>query len=99
MMDFEEDSKNRSVDRIITLRVMDGKKPTSSTGLVDPRLFNGTNQLHAVQEISTGLWYLRYEQGAVPQVLKQKFTKFSKLLEFATNYFKERNIEIVEVID
>ena len=97
--DMEEQvSKNKSDDRILVLKVMEGKKTVSSSGISDPRLFTGENRVHAVMD-TTGLWYLKYEIGGVPGALKQKFTKFSDLLRFAKNYYMKRNIEILEVIE
>ncbi len=100
-MDMQDRSseKMRKDDRIIVLKVIDGKKPINSTGLVDNRLFTGENYLHAIRQSYNGLWVLKYEQGSVPGALKQSFTKFSDLLAFCTGYFNKRNIEIVEVRD
>lgn len=91
--------KERSTDRILVLKIIDGKKPTSSLGNVDTRLFKGENKLHAIMDPRTCLWYFKYDSGALPEPLKQKFTSFNKLLEFARAYFVKRNIEIAEVID
>lgn len=91
--------KMRSDDRIIKIRPMAGKKPTSGTGLVDPQLFTGGNQLHAIRDPLTTMWSLKYERGALPTPLKQKWTSMNSLLGFVTKYFKTRNLEIVEVID
>ena len=91
--------KERKSDRILVLKVKDGEKPLSSTGLVDPRLFTGENKLHAVQNPRNLLWSFKYDQGGLPPVLKQQFTNFETLFKHATSYFATRNIEIVEVID
>lgn len=88
----------RKDDRIIVLAPIEGKKVVSSTGLVDTRLFNGDNKLHAVLGVN-GLWSCRYEQGSVPGALKQSFTKFSELLRYVEQYFLKRNIKVVEVQD
>lgn len=91
--------RNRNTDRILVLSLVDGKKPASSSGLVDPRLFTGGNQLHAIQDSATCLWSMKYEAGAVPPVLRQRYTTFGLLLNHAKTYFAGRNIEIKEVID
>lgn len=102
-MAVSPESKMRSPDRILKLEPIDGKKPLSSTGLVDPRLFKDGedgNRLHAVMDTSTCLWSFKYEKGAVPPTLKdQKFTGFKKLRDFAEDYFGKRNIRITEVKD
>jgi hypothetical protein len=91
--------KNRSPDRILVLRKIEGKGTLTDQGLVDNRLFSGGNRLHAILEPETCHWYFKYEAGALPQSLQQKFTTFTKLMSFANNYFNRRNIEITEVID
>jgi hypothetical protein len=96
----EHNKRNiRDTDRVLVLRVMDNKKPKSSTGVLDDRLFKGENNLHALKNLQTGLWSLKYEKGTTPINLQQQFTSFGMLMNFSTNYFKKRNVEIVEVID
>ena len=92
-------NKERKTDRILVLKVKEGERPISSTGLVDTRLFSGDNKLHAVQDLSNRLWSLKYEMGGVPEPLKEKFTTFDRALHSAKTYFNKRNVEIVEVID
>ena len=87
--------KNVSTDRIFKLQPMGSA--TDNRGIIDKRLFTGGNRLHAVQD--SGLWYLKYDEGAVPSLLKQKFTNFNQLLKYTTNYFKTRNVEIIEILD
>lgn len=93
------DEKTKKSDRVLVLKVIDGKKPISSTGLVDPRLFTGGNKLHAVMDPQHMLWYFKYEQGGLPEVLKQKFTSFRMLKAHADDYFGKRNMVIEEVLD
>lgn len=88
--------KNVSTDRIFVIKPKEGKA-SDYRGIIDKRLFNGENKLHAVQD--AGLWFLRYEIGAVPAALKQRFTNFNQLMKYMTNYFNMRNIELVEVQD
>lgn len=92
-------SKERKTDRILVIQTIDGKKPKSSTGIVDSRLFTGENKLHLILDTRTLLWYFRYEQGGLPPVLKQRFTTFDIALDFITKYLATRNMKIVEVID
>lgn len=89
----------RSPDRILVLKVKEGQNPKSSKGLIDNRLFTGENKLHAVMDQQSALWTLKYEQGAVPGALQCAFTSFRALKAHAETYFKNRNIEIVEVQD
>jgi hypothetical protein len=92
-------TKMRAKDRILKLGVIDDKAPKNVLGLTDSRLFTGDNILYAKMEPDTCLWYMQYEQGALPQPLKAKFTSFPALKKFAANYYRTRNIEITEVID
>lgn len=87
----------RSTDRILVLEKIDPRN--KETGLMDPKAFTGENKLHAVMDLSTALWYMKYERGIVPPQLKNKFTDFNTLKKHAENYFKTRNIKIAEVID
>lgn len=88
----------KKTTRQIVLEPMDGKV-TSTKGAVDNRLFKGTNKLHAVMDDQTCLWHMRYDSGVLPGALQQQFTSFTKLITFVTEYYKRRNIRIVEVID
>jgi hypothetical protein len=95
--DFES-VKEKKQDRILVLKTKDGSKPKSSTGLIDPRLFTGENKLHVIQD-KTSLWIFKYEQGGLPEPLRQRFTTFDIALAQAKKYFASRNVEIIEVID
>lgn len=99
LMADSPESKMRSADRVLILSIIDGKKPISSVGLTDTRLFNGENRVHAIMDTQSCLWYLKYEQGGVPEPLKCKFTSFKALLKFVGDYYFKRNIEIKQVID
>lgn len=92
-------SKERKTDRILVVQVIDGKRPKSSTGIVDPRLFTGENKLHLILDPRSRLWYFRYEQGGIPPILKQRFTSYDIALDFITKYLATRNLKIVEIID
>lgn len=93
--------KERSLDRVLVLKRKDGLKPKSVTGMVDSRLFDGSNQnqLHAVQSEIDLLWHFKYEQGVLPEPLRCKFTSFNKLKKHADDYFSTRNLEITIVKD
>ena len=75
-------NKLASSDRVLVLEVVDGEKPLSSTGLVDPRLFTGENKLHAIKNPQTCLWHLTYEMGVLPATLKGEYTGFNQLKKF-----------------
>ena len=91
--------KNRSTDRKLMLRPIEGKAALKSDlSQTDPRLFTGENCLHAKMK-PEGMWYLQYERGGVAPQLQQHFTSFNRLMTFVTDYFQRRNIEIVEVQD
>ncbi len=91
--------KNRTDDRIIHIKLMEGENMLNGIGLIDNRLFNGGNKLHAKKADQGDMWYLAYEQGRVPGPLQTQFTTFSKCLEHVTKYFKTRNIEVTGVED
>lgn len=85
-------------DRILVLEVGEGG-PKSSSGIVDHRLFNGDNKLHAIFDRHFSQWYLKYDSGKIPPQLDQRWTSFPRLLEAATAYFNKRNVKVKEVID
>lgn len=93
-----EDQPN-APQRTLVLALIDGKKPISSTGNVDHRLFNGENNLRVILEQGTNLWSFKYDYGNVPEPLRQKFTRFDFAKTFAEAYFDKRNIKIVDVIN
>lgn len=79
----------------IKLRPMPGYDPKDVRGLVDKRLLTDEKKLMAVQDVN--LWYCKYfDGGSVPQPLQQKFTNYNQFIRYVTNYFRSRNIEIVE---
>lgn len=92
-------TKNVGDDRILSLELIDGKAPLSSTGLIDKRLFRGENKLHAIKDTQTCLWYMKYDDGLIPEPLRQRFTTFSRLFKTAEDYFTKRNVKITEIID
>lgn len=90
---------NYASDRVLVLKVIDGLKAKSSLGVVDPRLFNGENNLHLVMNTENSLWGFKYDRGNIPGALNQQFTSVERALQCATTYLKDRNIEIIEVIE
>lgn len=92
--------KNKADDRLLELRPADGKIASSTMGNVDTRLFKGGNKLHVKRNRANDLWHFEYENGILPGGLKDKhFTTFKLAKEHAEAYFKNRNIEIVKVVD
>lgn len=102
-MNYDIEARRRekmlSNDRVLILKVSEGKKPLSSGGLVDSRLFTGENKLHGVFDERTGMWNMKYETGGLPGALQQKFTTFEDLVDYATIYFKTRNVDIAGIIN
>lgn len=87
-----------SPERTLVLEPIDGKKPLSSTGNVDPRLFTGGNNCRVLMDRQSGLWYFKFDVGALPEPLRAiQFTSFAKAKEHASAYFSTRNIQIADV--
>lgn len=87
----------RKSDRILKLEKYDPKQ--KDTGLIDPEVFTGGNNLHVIADPGTLLWSFKYEHGHVPPHLRNKFTDFNTAKAHAENYFKTKNIRIKEVLD
>lgn len=98
MTQEQNSDKMRNPVRILKLQPMEGAKIKNSSGMVDPRLFEGENRLIAKMD-ETSVWRMRYEKGITPEPLKQAYTSFAKLRDQAVRYFKTRNVEVVEVDD
>lgn len=89
-----------AADRVLKLSVIDGMKPLTATGDVDPSLFKEDgNKLHAVMDSESCLWTFKYEKGAVPPALKGSFTGFRALKKHADNYYLKRNVQVTELKD
>jgi len=82
----------------LMLRPIEGS-PKNSMGLTDRRLFTGENKIHLAMDPQTCLWTVKYDSGAVPEKLKGKYTKYKMLLDLTKEYFKKRNVDIVEIRD
>lgn len=96
------ESKMRSPDRILMLEPVEGKQATkgNTSNIIDPTLFKeGGNRLHCVMNPETCLWSFKYEQGAVPPMLKGNWTGFRAARKHAEEYFLGRNIRVSEVKD
>lgn len=87
-------SNMTSPDRILKLSIIDDKKPLTSLGQVDPRLFKGGNKIHVTKDAQTNFWSFRYDEGKVPQALDCKFTNFTSAVKHATLYYNNRNINV-----
>lgn len=87
-------SKMKDDDRVLVLKVMDGKSPRDTAGKIDPRLFSGENNLHVIYDENTGMWSFRYDVGGLPEPLKQKYTEFQDAVTVARQYFAKRNVQI-----
>lgn len=94
-----ENPKQRSTDRELVIKPIEGKNTTATSGLVDNRLWKGGNRVRAVKDSTNNLWFVKYDAGAPPPVLQQKFTSFDRLMQTVKDYFNKRNIEIVDVKD
>lgn len=93
------ESKPQLADRILKLEIVDGKKPMSSIGTVDPSLFKDDgNKLHAKMDPETCLWSFHYEKGKIPPGLTGFFTGFKAAKKHADAYYAPRNIKISEVL-
>lgn len=68
-------------------------------GLIDDRLFKGGNNLHAVKVPGGNMWTCKMEAGILPVALRQTFTSYVKLINYITDYFKRRGVEVVNVED
>lgn len=96
------ESKMRTPDRIFKLEIIDGTKPLNSIGMVDPRLFKDgaeANRLHAIMDLETSLWSLKYDKGTIPGALEGQFTGFKQAYDHARIYFEKRNVKITQVKD
>lgn len=89
---------NRSNDIIIELQPRE-EGGRNSHGLIDKRLFQGENKLHAIMDTQTTHWYLKYDNGILPEALKQRFTGWTPLLKFITEYYNKRGIDIAAIKD
>lgn len=94
-----KNSNEKSSDRILILRPIEGKYTKNSSGDTDTRLFRGENNLHVIMDPANCLWYFKYDTGAVPGALNQRYTSFREAYVHAEGYFKKRNVQIVEVKD
>ena len=98
-MKLANKDKLKKDDRILEIGIKDGEKPLSSIGLVDKRLFQGGNKLHAYYVPQFGQWKLRYEVGAIPPALDASWTSFEGLLYEVKRYLATRNLEVTQVLD
>ena len=90
---------NRARERELVLKTIDGKQAKNSTGMVDPRVLSSEVKLFAVLDPTHMLWSLKYTAGVLPQPLRERWTSINTLRQQVGEYFKTRNIEIVEIRD
>ena len=86
----------RNTDRVLVLRKIDEKE---DTGLIDPAVFVGKNNLHIFMDTQTSMWGFKYDKGMIPPILKNKYTKFSLAFAEAKKYLNSKNVEIVDIRD
>lgn len=91
------DDKTQTNDRVLVLKPRPDQNTLTDKGMIDNRLFKGENQLHALMDTQTLLWTMKYEKGGLPEVLKQSFTSFKRLFDYAQLYFDKRGVDISEV--
>lgn len=91
-----DNPKLKKDDRIIILKAIDDKAKNSS-GILDPRLFTGENNLHVTRG-KNNIWSMYYDKGVTPPALKQRFTSFREAVKYVEKYFTKRNIRIAEII-
>lgn len=75
-----------SNDRVLLLNSRTGASKANPT-LKDSRFYARTD---------AGLWYFVSEHGDIPEALKQKFTKYSLLLEAVRKYYDKREVDVKE---
>lgn len=91
MQDFE---RMNTQDRVFSFRPKDSKKLKND--MMDPRLIDGKNKLHAVQDAATCLWSLKYEHGQLPEALRDsRFTRFDTLQKAVEVYYGSRGYEVI----
>lgn len=88
----------RSTDRVLVLTPREGGA-RKDQGMTDPELFTGDNKLHAIMDIQSTLWYLKYEHGVLPPALTGRWTSFPRLIAYVNEYYNKRNVDVIEVID
>lgn len=91
------EDKMHSPTRELKIAPKPGKK--GKPGLVDPGLFTGeTNHLYIIMD-EYGNWAFKFQNGILPEPLRAKFTRASKAITHAKQYFDKRDLEVTEVID
>lgn len=97
---MEDFTPMSTADRWFVISPLPGTKPKAGNSMVDPRLLDSKNRLRAFQDSATCLWYLKYDNGALPEPLRDKsFTKFTTLQETVQNYFNKKGYEATLNVD
>lgn len=94
----DKTEKMHSPVRTLIVKQKDMGAAKRTTGLIDPGLFQGTNNIHAIMD-GTGLWGFKYDKGVLPEPLRQRFTSINKAINFAKEYLGKRNVDVIEVKD
>jgi hypothetical protein len=87
-----------SETRVLAMTIKPGTKPKNSSGFTEARIMSGDNKLLVIPD-QMSLWSFKYERGGLPPYLQEKkFTTFGQALKFASAYFAQRNIEVIEEV-
>lgn len=81
------------VSKLVVLEQID---PKASTGMFDPQVFKGGNNLRLVSDMT--LWRFKMDKGLVPGSLRNRYTDVNAALSHAAQYFAAKSIRIKEVI-
>lgn len=90
------EQKMHSEDRMLNIEHIPNAK---STSLIDPKLFTGEQEIHAVRGPFDNLWRVKYNKGTLPTPLKQSFTNFQQLFNFCVAYFGRRGVKVTGFTD
>lgn len=78
------------------LLILEQIEPGKSTGLFDPQVFKGGNNLRLVTDNT--LWRFKMDKGLVPAALRDRYASVNAAIKHATDYFALKQIKIKEVI-
>ena len=90
---MEDFQRMNTDDRVFSFKVKPNFK--KGTSMVDPRLAEGKNRLHAYQDGATCLWFLQYDHGNLPEPLRgQRYTRFESLEQAVRTYYGNRGYDV-----
>ncbi len=87
-----------SVIRKLNIAPIDGEKVVTSKGMVDPRLWQGGNELYAEMDNANCMWRLRYKHGMLPPQIQGVYTNFDKAFKAATKYYSTRGLQVSRAV-